>query len=128
MKTLAAFLFALMSVAVFCLMGWKIVDIERGLKALRCDVASSASLGIRSSHWGKRFSYGRYELCEFRSLYAKDGDRWIPVYDVTEVTTNLPPCRSIDRTGLWYAPCGGTDPKKMRDGYVPPRPLWEEVR
>lgn len=70
--------------------------------------------------------YGGKGFFKTTSLYAKYGDRWLPVYVVEEITTNYPPCRHIDRTGMWYTPVGGVDVKKLREEYIPPKPLWEE--
>lgn len=70
--------------------------------------------------------YGGKRFLKTTSLYARDGDRWLPVCVVEEITTNYPPCRHIDRTGMWYTPVGGVDVKKLREEYTPPKPLWEE--
>lgn len=103
----------------------QIERLERELREVKSEVYMLKEDRLTASDCGKPFRYGRYTLYEVTSLYAQDGGRWLPVYTVTEVTTNMPPCRSIDRTGLWYAPVGGIGLNKMKDEYVPPRPLWE---
>jgi len=117
----AGFLLLLTVAVSCCCQNRRINKVEHEICVARVSGGGMAS----PISFGAPFNFGRYQLFNVKSLYAKDGERWLPVYCVEEVTTNRPPCRSIDRTGMWYAPVGGVDPGKLRDKYVPPRPLWE---
>ena len=83
-------------------------------------------------HYGKPFKYGKHEhLIEVTSLYAKDGNRFLPVFMVNEILNcdkyGGLPCRRFDRTGLWVAGAGPDNSPEVverRNQYTPPTPLW----
>lgn len=113
-----SFVLALFAVCFFC-------HEEQATERIKIERCSESSDGVCRSMIAEEVEYGGKKYYKVRSLYAKDGDRWLPVYAVTEFTTNYPPCREIDRTGIWYTPVGGVDVEKLRKSYVPPKPLWE---